>query len=202
MSYRFARFISVILHPVIMPTYALILIFLLNRYLSYTTNFTTKVALFTVIIFNTLIMPIVISYILMKRQYIKTFYMEERHERYVPFIIQAALMVIAYYMLTQISLPRLFYLLLLGAIASVIIVILINFRWKISIHMVGIGGLTGMLFGLSSLFLLDMRVPIIVTFLVAGILGTARLRMGAHQPAQIYIGYLVGFVCEYLLLSI
>jgi hypothetical protein len=202
MSYRLARFISVILHPVLMPTYALILIFLLNRYLNYTTNFPTKLALFTVIIFNTLIMPIVITYILMKRQYIKTFYMEERHERYVPFIIQVILMMIAYYMLTQLTLPRLFFLLLLGAIASVIIVILVNFRWKISIHMVGIGGITGMLFGLSSLFLLDLRVPIIITFLVAGILGTARLRMGAHQPSQIYVGYLVGFVCEYLLLSI
>ena len=128
--------------------------------------------------------------------------MEERHERFVPFIIQAVLMMIAYYMLTQIVLPRMFYLLLLGAIASVIIVILVTFRWKISIHMVGIGGITGMLFGLSSLFLIDLRIPIIVSFLVAGILGTARLRMGAHQPAQLYVGYLVGFVCEYLLLSI
>src|SRR5205085_8837877 len=148
----------------------------------------TKLALFTVIIFNSLIMPVLITYLLIKRRFIKTFYMEERHERYVPFIIQAVLMMIAYYMLTQIVLPRLFYLLMLGAIASVIIVILVNFKWKISIHMVGIGGITGMLFGLSSLFLLDLRIPIIITILVAGILGTARLRMGSHQPSQLYVG--------------
>jgi hypothetical protein len=202
MSYRLARFLSFILHPVVMPTYALILIFSLNKYLNYTTTFSTKLALFTVIIFNTLIMPIFISYLLMKRGYIKSFYMEERHERSVPFIIQAALMMIAYYMLTQIPLPRLFYLLILGAIAAIIIVVLVNFRWKISIHMVGIGGITGMLFGISSLLFLDLRIPIIISILIAGYLGTARLRMGAHQPSQIYAGYLVGFVCEYLILSI
>jgi hypothetical protein len=202
MSYRFARFLSYILHPVLMPTYALILIFLLNRYLSYTTTLSAKIALFTVIVFNTLIMPILITYLLIRRKYIKTFYMEERHERYVPFIVQAILMMIAYYMLTQLSLPRLFYLVLLGAIASIILVVLINFRWKISIHMVGIGGILGMLFGLSSLFLIDLRIPIIISILVAGLLGSARLRMGSHQPSQIYIGFVVGFVCEYILLSI
>jgi hypothetical protein len=202
MNYRIARFISSILHPVLMPTYAVILIFVLNRYLNYTTTPYTKIALFTVIIFNTFIMPVFISYLLMKRGYIKSFYMEERHERYVPFIIQAVLMMIAYYMLTRIALPRVIYLMLLGAIASIVIVVIINFRWKISIHMVGIGGITGLMFGLSSLFLLDLRIPIIITIIVAGILGSARLRMGAHQPAQIYLGYLVGFVCEYALLSI
>jgi hypothetical protein len=202
MSYKLARFLSFVLHPVLMPTYAIILVFVLNRYLDYTTTYATKAALFTVIIFNTLIMPVVITNILIKRKLIKSFYMEERHERNMPFITQAVLMMLAYYMLTQIGLPRLFYLLMLGAIASVLIVVIVNFRWKISIHMVGIGGITGMLFGLSSLFFLDLRIPIIISFLVAGILGTARLRMGSHQPSQIYVGYLVGFVSEYVLLSI
>jgi hypothetical protein len=202
MSYRVARILSLLLHPVLMPTYALLLIFSLNRYLSYTTTLSTKLALYTVVVFNTLIMPVFISYLLMKRGYIKSFYMEERHERFVPFISHAVLMIIAYYMLTQLTLPRLFYLLMLGAIASVIIVVLINFRWKISIHMAGLGGITGMLFGLSSLFLLDLRIPIIVSFILAGLLGTARLRMGAHQPSQVYAGFLVGFICEYVILSI
>jgi membrane-associated phospholipid phosphatase len=80
--------------------------------------------------------------------------------------------------------------------------VFVNFRWKISIHMVGIGGITGMLLGLSSLFLLDLRVPIIISILIAGILGSARLRMGAHQPSQVYVGYLVGIFCEYLMLNI
>jgi hypothetical protein len=202
MNYRVARFISFILHPVLMTTYAVILIFILNKYLNYTTTYYTKMALFAVILFNTFIMPVFISYLLMKRGYIKSFYMEERHERYVPFIIQAVLMMIAYYMLTRLALPRMFYLMLLGAIASIVITVLITFRWKVSIHMVGIGGITGLLFGLSSLFFLDLRVPIIISILVAGILGSARLRMGAHEPLQIYVGFLVGFVCEYLLLSI
>jgi hypothetical protein len=105
-------------------------------------------------------------------------------------------------MLLPLTLPKVFYLMLLGAITAVVIVVLVNLKWKISIHMVGIGGITGMLFGLSGLLILDLRIPIIISFLVAGFLGTARLRMGAHLPPQIYVGYLVGFVCEYLMLNI
>ena len=127
--------------------------------------------------------------------------MEERYERNIPFITQAVLMMIAYYMLRRVGLPRFFYLMLLGAIASIVIVVLINFRWKISIHMVGIGGITGLMLGLSSILSLDIHIPIIISIIVAGILGSARLRMGAHIPGQIYLGYLLGFVCEFALLS-
>jgi hypothetical protein len=202
MSYRFARFLSYILHPVLMPTYALLLIFSLNQYLNFSTTPQTKLALYTIIAFNTLILPILASYLFLRRGYIKSFNMEERHERSIPFITQAVLMMIAYYMLLPLTLPRVFYLMLLGAITAVVIVVLVNLKWKISIHMVGIGGITGMLFGLSGLLILDLRIPIIISFLIAGFLGTARLRMGAHLPSQIYVGYLVGFVCEYLMLNI
>ena len=202
MSYRFARFLSIVLHPALMPAYAIFLIFQLSSYLNYTTPYSVKLVLFTVVVFNTFIMPVFIVYLLLKRGYIKSFNMEERNERSVPFVVQAILMMITYYMLLRLELPRIFYLMLLGAAISVLIVVLINLKWKISIHMVGIGGIAGMLLGLSTLLFLDLRMPVIISILFAGILGTARLRMGAHRPAQIYVGYLVGFVCEYFILAI
>lgn len=202
MNYRTAKVISIILHPVLMPTYALLLIFKLSNYLDYTTPSPVKLALFLIVVFNTLIMPILISWLLLKKGLIKSFNMDKREERIVPFICNTVLMMIAYYMISRISIPKIFSLLLLGAAASVVLAILINLKWKVSIHMIGIGGITGMFFGMSTFLLIDLRFPILITVLVAGLIGSARMAMGAHRPAQLYVGFIVGFCCEYFVLSI
>ncbi|CAN5674807.1 membrane protein [soil metagenome] len=202
MNYRTAKLISIILHPVLMPTYALGLIFQLSNYLDYTTPPSVKFALFMIVIFNTLVMPVLISWLLLRRGLIKSFNMDKREERIVPFICNTVLMMVAYYMINRISVPKIFSMLLLGAAASVVIAILINLKWKVSIHMIGIGGITGMFFGLSTFLLIDLRFPILVSLLVAGLIGTARLCMGAHRPVQLYVGFFVGFCCEFFVLSI
>ena len=202
MSRQIARFLSVVLHPVLMPTYAMLMIFQLNTYFVYNTPLLSKIQLFIVIVFNTLIMPIVISYLLITKGYIRSFEMQKRQERIIPFVSNFILLMIAYYMLYQIGLARQFLSLLLGAAASVAIAIIINLKWKISIHMIGIGGVAGALYGMSSFLLIDLRIPLLITILVAGLVGTARLSLGAHHPLQVYAGFFVGFFCEYFLLSI
>jgi hypothetical protein len=202
MNDRTAKIISIILHPVLMPTYALMLIFRLSNYLEYTTPSSVRFALYVIVIFNTLVMPVLISWLLIRRGLIKSFNMEKREERLVPFICNTVLMIITYYMISRISVPKIFSMLLLGAAASVVLAILINLKWKVSIHMIGIGGITGMFFGMSTFLLIDLRIPILVSLIVAGIIGTARMTIGAHRPAQLYVGFFVGFFCEYFVLSI
>ena len=202
MTQRTAKFVSVVFHPVLMPTYALLLIFRLSHYLEYTTTPTAKLALYLIIVFNTLLMPVIISWLLMKRGLIRSFNMEKKEERIVPFICNVVLMMIAYYMMQRLALPRIFSFLLLGAATSVLIAVIINLKWKISIHMIGIGGITGMFFGMSTFLLIDLRIPILISILVAGLIGSARMAMGAHQPVQLYLGFLIGFACEYFVLSI
>lgn len=202
MNYRTAKLISILMHPVLMPTYALVIIFALSNYLDYTTPPSVKAALFSIVIFNTLIMPVIISWLLLRKGLIKSFNMEKREERIVPFICNAVLMMVAYYMISQISIPKIFSMMLLGAAASVVLAIIINLKWKVSIHMIGIGGITGMFFGLSTFLLIDLRMPIVISIIVAGLIGTARISMGAHRQGQLYVGFLVGFCCEYFVLSI
>src|SRR6187431_1772241 len=181
MNYRTAKVISILLHPVLMPTYALMLIFRLSNYLDYTTPPSVKMALYLIVVFNTLIMPVLISWLLLKKGLIKSFNMDQREERLVPFICNTVLMMIAYYMISQISIPKIFSMLLLGAAASVVLAIIINLKWKVSIHMIGIGGIVGMFFGMSTFLLIDLRFPILISLLVAGLIGTARMTMGSHK---------------------
>jgi len=202
MNTRFARFLSIILHPVLMPTYVIFFLFEHSTFLSYTTPANEKYALYSIIILNTLLLPLIISYMLVHRGLIRSFEMEKREERIVPFISNAVLLVFSYYMMRRFMLPIVFQLLILGAAAAVILSVIINFKWKISIHMVGIGGIIGTFFGLSTFLLIDLRIPILFCLLIAGLMGSARLSVGSHTPMQIYTGFVVGFFCEYLILSL
>jgi len=202
MNKKLAQFLSVVLHPVLMPTYALTMIFKLDTYIAYTTTPAAKLALYIVIVFNTLIMPVVISYLLITKGYIRSFEMQLRQERMIPYISNFVLLLVAYYIMNRVTLPKIFNLLLLGAAAAVAIAVLVNLKWKISIHMIGIGGIVGTLCGMSAFLLADLRIPILISVLVAGLLGSARLSLGAHHPLQIYAGFFVEFFCEYFLLSI
>jgi hypothetical protein len=105
-------------------------------------------------------------------------------------------------MIYKLRFPRVFFLLTLGAAAALALAIIINLKWKISIHMIGIGALIGTFFGLSTFLLVDLRISIIVFLLIAGLLGSARLTLGSHKPSQIYAGLVLGFLCEYFILSI
>ena len=202
MNLKFARFLSLLLHPVLMPTYALLLIFRQSTYFANTVNPNAKLILFLIIILNTFLLPVIISYILVKRGWIKSLEMEKREERLIPYISNLLLLLIATFMIYKLRLPRIFFLLTLGAAAALAIAVIINIKWKISIHMIGIGALIGTFFGLSSFLLVDLRIAIIVFLLIAGLLGTARLTLNSHRPSQIYAGFILGFVCEYFLISI
>lgn len=202
MNHRLAQFLSVVLHPVLMPSYALLLIFRQSTYFSHTVPPEAKYAIFSIIFLNTFLVPVLISYILVKRGWIKSLEMQKREERLLPFITNLILMIFSAFMIYKLKLPRVFFLLTLGAAAAIAVAVIVNIKWKISIHMIGIGGLVGTFFGLSTFLLIDLRMAIIFFLLISGLLGVARLTVGTHTQGQIYVGFIAGFLCEYLLLSI
>lgn len=86
---------------------------------------------------------------------------------------------------------------MLGATLSVTLAVMINLFWKVSIHLIGIGGIIGTLLALSQLLFVDVKIPIIISIIIAGVIGSARLTVGEHTPAQIYSGVFIGFLCEF-----
>jgi hypothetical protein len=90
-------------------------------------------------------------------------------------------------------------LFLLGGGLAILITALINLKYKISAHMVGIGGMLGGLMAISSLTQFDMTVYYILVILVAGLIGFARLILKEHQPYQLYLGFLLGLIVQFTL---
>ena len=78
--------------------------------------------------------------------------------------------------------------------------LIINIRWKISAHMIGIGGLTGALLCISILLEVYITPYLVYALLIAGLIGSSRLILKAHTPLQIYVGFAVGVICQFAVL--
>lgn len=92
---------------------------------------------------------------------------------------------------------------LLACSVAVALACIISFFWRISLHTMGMGGLIAiqcsLLFIGSPFSNIAIRLlPIII--IIAGLVGSARLYLEAHSPAQIYVGYVVGFLAIALFL--
>ena len=69
---------------------------------------------------------------------------------------------------------------------ATLLVFCINIFWKISIHCVGVGGATALMFPIAGV---GMVWPVMLTALLVG---WARLRLGAHTVPQVIAGFTLG----------
>ena len=97
------------------------------------------------------------------------------------------------YLLSRSALHPTGVAMLAGGFIALAFTTLITLRWKISAHMVGIGGCVGALMALNALHGLYLLFPIAMLLLLAGALGTARLLISDHSSAQVYAGFALGF---------
>ncbi len=80
--------------------------------------------------------------------------------------------------------PDRWFALFIGVFLALLLTTLITVRWKISAHMVGIGGVIGAMLGLSILHGLPLLPLLALLMICAGLLGTARLLSSDHTQGQ------------------
>src|SRR5437016_5143766 len=116
-----AKFLSYLLHPVLLPSYAVLLIFRLSSYYSTIVTNDVKQKIFIIVAVNTFAIPVLFVYLMYLRGIVKSFEMSTRTERIPPFMVTAICYFIAYYILRYLPLPKVFNLLLLGATTAIVI---------------------------------------------------------------------------------
>ncbi len=195
-----ARISSVLFHPLFMPTLGIFILFRLNTYLSLSVAPGARRLIVLLIFVNTAIAPVLSILLLKQTGHVRNYLLNDRAERIFPLLIASVMFFLTYYFLRQISLPGLLYFFLIGATLLVLMSLLVSFLWKISIHMVSLGGFTAFLVITS--FLLNIDIPWLIgaAFLFSGLTGASRIYLGAHSPAQVYAGYIMGFGSMLLLL--
>lgn len=149
---------------------------------------------------STVLIPVTALLFLWKTGTIKSIRIEDQKERNWPLLITALIYFGSFYLTQNRGIPVFIMLFTLGATLGILISLVINLKWKISLHMIGMGGLCG---GIVIEMLLqqggNLLLPVSL-FLLAGLLGTARLYLQAHSPAQIFTGFLTGFSVQFCLM--
>ncbi len=194
MERRIAQVISVVFYPLFVPTYAFAILLTMPAYFSALMPAPAKWMVIGLVFFTTCIIPTSFYLVMIKTKLVSTTYLSKREDRTLPYIVSITFFYLTYYFLKQLQISPVYYYFLIGATMLNIIVMAINFFWKISSHMASVGALSGMMVGLSYFLGTNYFFLISITLIIAGLTGFARLKLQAHTPAQIYSGFILGFL--------
>ena len=198
---KLTQLISIILHPMFMPLLALHLTLLVLPSLAFTLS-QNLLLIYGILIFSTMVLPLVSIFWLMRKGKVSSLEMSNHKERSLPLFKTVIWMSFGYYLLQNL----LFYTPilkaeLLGAIIIIILAAIISKFWKISLHLLGIGGVVGVFIALQIIHG-DFLYLLILFILLSGLLGVARIKQKAHNYAQVYVGFLVGLSVELITLLV
>ncbi len=195
--------VSILFHPILIPTYLLLTLLSSNIYFQYMSQAQKNYMLLVIITFS-LVLPISIMLIFRILNIISTLQTTNTHERILPFVLTAISYTFSAYLLNYVhSIAFNFIRIFMSASAILIFACsLIYFRWKISAHLVGWGGLMSALYFYGINFLSDLSIILAITSLISGTTAFARLKLNQHNPTQIYTGFLFGSVGMFLLLHV
>ena|ERR1051326_4625710 len=195
----FSRIISYLFHPLLMPTYGLLLYFWVDSSASYFMKPELRWILLGMTFSFTFFLPLLNTLILLRARYIQSIHMRTRQERRVPLLVTAIFYMAEYWLLHDRDVPQTLKLFILCATIAIVCTVVINLFWKISAHMVGIGGVCGAMFVMC--YILQFRGgPLLMAglFLLAGFIGSARLQLGEHSPLEVFAGFLLGAACPFI----
>lgn len=184
-----------------MPTYGCILLFygFRNSIFELMTSNESKWQI-TIIVFTfTFLLPLLNIFLMYKLKRINSIVLSNRSERTFPYIMTAIFYFGLFYLFFDLRIWQTIKIFIFCAGTAILLTALINLKYKISAHMVGLGGLFGMVISLHILLRLDLLVFLVAIILAAGITGAARLVLNEHRPSQIYTGFVLGFFCQTML---
>jgi len=157
MEKKIAGVISVLLHPMLMPTYVLLLFLNINYFVSYNYTFEVKGYLVAFVFIMTFILPGLLIFLLKKLKAIQSLQMNSKQERMLPLALMAVVYYITYYSLNNTGILQFFNLFLLGTTVVTLFTMVVNMFTKISLHMISMGGMAGTLLGLLLTYPLNLQ---------------------------------------------
>ena len=190
-----SRLISIILHPIFIPIISFYLSIKLVPNLDFTiANYQNYILL--ILIICTIMLPVLCMLFLIKFDVISSLEMKEKHERPIPLLLTGGFLILSLKLTEKLLVfTPVLKKELVGAIIIILLASIISKFWKISLHMLGVGGLIGVLVSLQYLYG-GLSSMIIYFMLIAGITAMARIYLKAHNHSQIYVGFIVGFIIE------
>lgn len=188
---RFLSIFSYLFHPIFISFFGAISYFLFAK-----DNFVNPYIIpfyLLEIIIVTVFIPITFFYLLLHFKWIDGIMVTNVSQRKIPLFVNAVLL---FLLITKVitceNFPEMFFYYLGGIVSSLLCLFFVFFKQKVSIHMVGISGLTVLLFGLSIHYETRSILLLSIFFIINGLVATSRLVMKAHTIKELLMGLLIG----------
>ena len=195
----FLQSASFIFHPLLMPLIGV------GLYFKLTPKFIEPeiiiIKTYSIIII-TILIPLISFFLLKNSGLVKSINLKEVQERKYPLMIQIILIfIIITRVFTKYHHPELYYFFIAVAVSSLVALILVIVNFKVSLHQMGIAGVTMFLIALSIHFTENYLFEISLFFLINGWVASSRLETKSHSISELIIGFIVGVFPQFIMLN-
>lgn len=148
---------------------------------------------------TTYIIPLLLLILLKALGFIKSFHVKSIKERKIPLF----LMIILFYILGNLlskfiylaDFATLYYATSFGLIA---VYFLFISKTKVSLHLLSMGIMTGFFIVIGIKYSISTLPITIICILLSGLLASSRLHLKAHKPTEVYLGFFLGLIAQFL----
>lgn len=196
-----ASLVSYVFHPLFIPVIFTYYLAFINPI--FFTGFTDKAKLYVLVwvFINMVFFPAVSVLLLKAVGFIDSIFLKTQKDRIIPYIAANLFyfwMFLVFHNNTMI--PVVITSFVLGVFLTSSCALILNIYFKISMHAMGMGGLVGILLIIlfKTGFSVGFSPALIIVIILSGIVCTSRLIISDHSSKEIYAGFLVGVVFQYV----
>lgn len=192
----FLKVISYIFHPLFIPMAGTMAYFIVTpKYSPLGLQSGNVLPIFVL----TVIIPIITYLILKNLGVVNTVFMPTVKERRYPLYVHILLILLVIYKVIPNNYIVELHFYFIGLLtAAMTALVLLFFKLKISMHLMGIGSLFMFLVCLSIHFEINITLAVSLLTLATGLVTTSRLYLKAHSRPELLIGFLIGLISQLL----
>jgi membrane-associated phospholipid phosphatase len=191
--------VSVVLHPLLMPTLLFALLFYYAPDIIAPINQKAAIYLLLAVFITTFVLPMIsITALRFSDIYSKgklyALSLPKRKDRVMPFFFTSLFYLITTYMFfSKFKVNQILVVILAASTLIILLMSLITLFLKVSTHSASAGAMIGFLLGLGFKFPQSkMLWPLILILILGGAVMSARLYLETHKPMDVLIGSMVG----------
>ena len=189
--HTFFKVISYVLHPVVIPTCCTFLYFICTPH--YIEPASKNRILFAVFM-GTYFIPIIFLYLLKSRKHIQSIQLHTIAERKTPFIFMIIILFWIGIQLFKHPVSTFLSISFFASSAAIILAyILLYYKLKVSMHGMAIMSVISFFIAFRIAYTTNVNLILMVAFIVAGVVLSARLFLKAHTIKELVYGSTIGF---------
>lgn len=207
MNEKLAKIISILFHPILMPTFmAIIIVYSHPQEFTDTTKIHNEVRLMYYGAI-TIIFPLFSLFLMRQLDIISSYTIDDSKERFIPLIAIGTFWLWTYFMfkedgqyLTSSYFPL--GMMTLGTLISLFILFPLNFVSNVSWQLVGAGGLVSMLLNILRSSQYNLIYLLLAAIIITGLVSSAQLALDRSNKSGLMFSFLIGFFGQFVAFNI